>query len=86
MFKEKRFGILLFCYIMTACTALFQFLYPDYSVFDSGLIAIILATILLEKDFHTCLFGSISVALILLSIFYPHHNLSLGGIIMQHLF
>jgi PAS domain S-box-containing protein len=86
MFKEKRFGILLFCYTMTACTALFQFLNPEYSIFDSGLIAIILITILLEKDFYTLLFGSISVVLILLSTFYPHGNLKPGEIIMQHLF
>src|ERR1700761_6978579 len=86
MFKEKSAHILLFCFIVTACTAVLQYMNPTYSFFDGGLIAAILLTIFLSNDGYTRLFGFISVMLIILAAFYPHDNMTLSQALLQHLF
>lgn len=86
MFKEKAINILLFCAVITVCTAVFQYLYPDMSFLDSGLIAAILLTVFLKGNTFTNVFGGIALALIVLSAFYPHDRMDRQQIIMQHLF
>src|SRR4051812_23012656 len=86
MFKEKTVNILLFCSIITICTAVFQYLYPDLSFLDGGLIAAILLTVFLKSNTYTNLFSIIGVVLIIISGFYPHDSMDRQQIIMQHLF
>jgi PAS domain S-box-containing protein len=86
MFKEKSPHILLFCLIVTVCTAVLQYINPTYSFFDGGLIIAILLTIFLPQDRYTHLFGTISGALIIATIFYEHDNMDKGQVLMQHLF
>lgn len=86
MFKEKSAHILLFCFIVTACTAVLQYLNPTYSFFDGGLVAAVLLTIFLKNDGYTRLFGLLGGALIIVAAFYPHDNMTLSQAMLQHLF
>jgi len=86
MFKERAFNVVLFCSIITICTAVLQYLYPDLSFLDSGLIAAVLLTVFLQNNFYTKLFGVIGIALIIISAFYPHETMTRQQIMMQHLF
>jgi PAS domain S-box-containing protein len=86
MFKEKSAHILLFCFIVTACTAVLQYLNPTYSFFDGGLIAAVLLTIFLKNDVYTRLFGIIGSLLIVAAAFYPHDNMTFSQALLQHLF
>ena len=75
MFKEKSFNVLIFCIIVTVSAGVLQYLNPDYSIFDGGLITAILLTIFLKSDTYTQLFGGISAGLIILSSFYEHEHM-----------
>ncbi len=86
MFKEKSFNVLLFCSIVTLCSAVLQYLNPGFSFFDGGLIAAILLTIFLKDDGYTKLFGAISIVLIVVASFYRHESMEREQVIMQHLF
>ncbi|HLZ86450.1 MAG TPA: PAS domain-containing sensor histidine kinase [Puia sp.] len=86
MFKEKSGHILLFCSIVTLCTAVLQYLNPQYSIIDGGLIGAVLLTIFLNRDVYTRLFGGISVLLIVLASFYQHDNMDRQQLILQHAF
>jgi PAS domain S-box-containing protein len=86
MFKEKSGHILLFCSIVTLCTAVLQYINPTNSFFDGGFIAAILLTVFLQQDWLTRLFGGISVFLILLATTYPHENIDAQQVLLQHLF
>lgn len=86
MFKEKAFNVLLFCSIITLCTAVLQYLYPDLSFLDSGFIAAILLTVFLKKNLYTKLFGIIGIVFIVVSVFYPHETMERQQIVMQHIF
>jgi PAS domain S-box-containing protein len=86
MFKEKSGHILLFCSIVTVCTAVLQYINPTYSFFDGGFIAAILLTVFLQRDRYTQWFGTISILLIMISILYPHENMSQKQVLLQHLF
>src|SRR5215469_6381121 len=86
MFKEKSGHILLFCSIVTVCTAVLQYINPTNSFYDGGLIAAILLTVFLQQDRYTELFGGISILLIILSSLYPHENMNQQQILLQHLF
>ncbi|GGA94800.1 sensor histidine kinase [Puia dinghuensis] len=86
MFKEKSGHILLFCAIVTICTAVLQYLNPQYSLIDSGLIGAVLLTIFLKRDMYTWLFGGISFLLIVAASFYQHDNMDRQQIILQHTF
>ena len=86
MFKEKSGHILLFCSIVTVATAVLQYLNPQYSLIDGGLIGAILLTILVHRERDTWLFGGISAGLIVLAIFYQHENLDRQQMILQHAF
>lgn len=86
MFKEKSLHVLLFCSIVTLCSAVLQYLNPGFSFFDGGLIAAILLTIFLKNDNYTKLFGIISMLLIITASFYAHDSMERQQIIMQHLF
>jgi PAS domain S-box-containing protein len=86
MFKEKPFNVLLFCSVITLSTAVLQYLYPQFSFLDGGLITAILLTIFLQKDLYTKIFGFVSIALIVVSTFYPNDYMERQQVIMQHLF
>lgn len=86
MFKEKAFNVLLFCSVITVCTAVLQYIYPGQSYLDSGLIAAILLTIFLKKDFYTYLFGAIGICLIVFASLYHLETMDRQQNIMQHLF
>jgi PAS domain S-box-containing protein len=86
MFKEKPFNVLLFCSVVTVSTAVLQYLYPQFSFLDGGLITAILLTIFLQKDLYTKIFGFVSITLIVVSTFYPNEYMERQQIIMQHLF
>lgn len=86
MFKEKPLNVILFCSVVTVSTAVLQFLYPQFSFLDGGLITAILLTIFLQNDLYTKIFGFVSLALIVVSTFYPNDAMSRQQVIMQHLF
>lgn len=86
MFKEKSGHILLFCAIVTLCTAVLQYLNPAYSFFDSGFVAATLLTVFLQRDRYTKLFGGVSFLLIILSTLYPHDSMTWQQVLLQHLF
>lgn len=86
MFKEKSAHVLLFCFIITVCTAVLQYLNPDISFFDYGLILAILLTVFLKKDIYTKLFGVTGVLFITVSTFYSHESLTRQQVITQHIF
>src|SRR5579872_5784412 len=86
MFKEKSGHILLFCAIVTVCTAVLQYLNPGYSIIDGGLIGAILLTIFVPRDLYTWLFGGLSVVLIVAASFYQHDNMDRQQVILQHAF
>jgi hypothetical protein len=69
MFKEKSFNVLIFCIIVTLSAAVLQYLNPNFSIFDGGLITAILLTIFLKDDRFTLFFGGSSAALIIMSSF-----------------
>jgi PAS domain S-box-containing protein len=86
MFKEKTAPILLFCFIVTGCTAVLQYLNPSYSFFDGGLVAAVLLTVFLKDDWYTHLFGLLGGLLVVAAAFYPHDNMTLSQALLQHLF
>ena len=86
MFKEKAINILLFCFIITVCTAVLQYTYSDVGYLDGGLIVAILLTVFLKQHYYTWLFGAIGLCLIIASIFYPHETTDRQQMIMQHVF
>jgi PAS domain S-box-containing protein len=86
MFKEKPFNILLFCSVVTICTAVLQFLYSGFIFLHGGLIIAILLTVFLKNDIYTKIFGFVSIALIVISTFYPNDNIDRQQMIMQHVF
>ncbi|MFT3826988.1 MAG: ATP-binding protein [Chitinophagaceae bacterium] len=86
MFKERPLHVLLFCSVITICTAVLQYIYPDFNFVDGGLITAILMTVFLKKSLYTYLFGCIGIALVIVSAFYPHDALTTQQNIMQHLF
>lgn len=86
MFKEKPINVILFCSVVTVSTAVLQYLYPQFSFLDGGLITAILLTVFLQKDIYTKIFGFVSIALIVIAVFYPNEYMSRQQIIMQHLF
>ena len=86
MFKEKSAHLLLFCFIVAACTAVLQYLNPTYTFYDGGLIAAVLLTVFLKNDSYTYLFGIIAGVLVLVAAFYPHDNMTLSQALLQHLF
>jgi PAS domain S-box-containing protein len=84
MFKEKSFNVLIFCIIVTVSAAVLQYLNPNVSIFDGGLIIAILLTIFLNDDHYTLIFGGISALLIVGSIFYEHEGVQRQQVIIQH--
>jgi hypothetical protein len=55
MFKERSTHVLLFCFIVAACSAVLQYLNPGVSFYDGGYIAAILLTIFLSNDRYSFL-------------------------------
>jgi PAS domain S-box-containing protein len=86
MFKERPFNVLLFCSVVTVSTAVLQYLYPQFSFLDGGLITAILLTVFLKNDLYTKIFGLVSIVLIVVSVFYPNEFMERQQVIMHHLF
>lgn len=86
MFKEKPFNVVLFCGVVILCTAVLQYLMPNFSFFDGGLIIVILLTLFLDKDQYTIITGIVSMVLVQLTIFYDHDEIVHNQIVMQHIF
>ena len=86
MFKEKPFNILLFCFIITVCTAVLQYLNPEMSFFNFGLIIAILLTVFVKRDAYTKLFGAVGLFFMALPAFYPHDNMTRQQILTQQIF
>ncbi|WP_430902465.1 PAS domain-containing sensor histidine kinase [Paraflavitalea sp. sgz302552] len=86
MFKEKPLTVFLFCAIVTICTGVLQFIQPNFSFFDSGLITVIMLTVFLKDDRYTIAFGVAAIVLVFVATFYEHEGMSNQQIIMQHLF
>ncbi|WP_133997609.1 sensor histidine kinase [Dinghuibacter silviterrae] len=86
MFKERAQHILLSCTVVTLGSALLQYLYPSYTLFDGGLIVAILLTVFLKSDHYTRVFGWTGVALVILASFYSTENADRKQLIFQHLF
>lgn len=86
MFKEKPFNVIIFCSIVTLCTAVLQYINPDLSFIDGGLVTAIVLTLLIKEDQYTYIFGAIGFLLVIMASFYPSDFLSRQQLIMQHLF
>jgi len=86
MFKEKPVIILVFCSLVTVTTAVLQYLNPGSPLFDSGLIVVVLLTLLLQQDVYTKIFGGVGLLLIIISSFYEADNLTAQQVILQHAF
>lgn len=84
MFKERPFNVVLFCTIVTICTAVLQYLMPQFSFFDGGLIIVILLTVFLKEDHYTIFFGIVCMILVFVSTFYEHEGMERQQVIMQH--
>jgi len=86
MFREKAFNVLLFCFIITLITGVLQYIYPDQSYLDGGLVAAVLLTVFLKRNFYTNLFGVIAIGLIFLATLYEREGVDRQQNVMQHLF
>jgi PAS domain S-box-containing protein len=53
MFKERPHHVLLFCTIITLTSAVLEWLYPGFGLFDGGLVIAVLLTLFLQKDYYT---------------------------------
>lgn len=86
MFKEKALNVLLFCSILTVCTAVLQFIYPDIGYLYGGFVAATLLTVFLQNDNLTKFFGIVSLVMVLVSGFYPREGGSTQFLWLQLLF
>src|SRR5215831_2729146 len=86
MFRERPLNVILFCSIITICTGVLQYFYPEFGFLDSGIIAAIMLTIFLKKNVFTNLFGVIGLALVIASGFYPHEMMDARQVFFQTLF
>ncbi|MGN6419376.1 MAG: ATP-binding protein [Pseudobacter sp.] len=86
MFKEKALNVLLFCSILTVCTAVLQFMYPEIGFLYGGYVAATLLTVFLQNDNLTKLFGIISLLLIVVSGFYTREAGGTPSLLLQLVF
>lgn len=86
MFKERPYHVLLFCSIVTLTSAVLEWQYPAFGLFDGGLVIAILLTVFLQKDYFTQLFGAISVALVIIATFYHQEGFDQRHLIFEHLY
>jgi len=86
MFKEKPLNVLSFCVIVTISTAVLQYLNPDISFFDYGLIIAILLTVFVKRTVYTIVFGITGLLFVTISGFYIHENMTGKQVLTQHLF
>lgn len=86
MFTEKPLNVLLFCFIVMTASAVLQYLNPGVSFYDSGLIIAVLLTVFLKNDRYTQLSGLLAIALLVISFFYEHPDMTTRQVLMQHLF
>jgi PAS domain S-box-containing protein len=86
MFKERTHHILLFCTIVTVCSALLEYLYPSLTLFDGGLVISILLTVFIKQDRATRVFGYASIILVLFASFYAPDDTDRKQLLFQHFF
>lgn len=86
MFKEKPIIILVFCSVVIFATAVLQYLNPASPLFDTGLIVVVLLTLLLKQDIYTKIFGIVGFSLMIISSFYGIDNSTFQETILQHIF
>ncbi len=86
MFKERPYHVLLFCSIVTLTSAVLEWLYPAFGLFDGGLVIAILLTVFLQKDYYTLLFGAAGVALVVIASFYHQEGFDQRQLILEHLY
>lgn len=86
MFKEKPFKVLLFCVTVTISTAVLQYLNPEISFFDYGLVIAILLTVFIKRMAYTLAFGIAGLLFVVISAFYSHENMSGEQVLTQHVF
>lgn len=86
MFTEKPLNVILFCLVVIICTGVLQYLNPEISLVDSGIIISIILTVFLKNDLYTRLFGAIGILFVIVSAFYNHHDFTATQIITQHLY
>lgn len=70
MFKASPPLILTICIIATVSIALGKYIYPQLIYSNSGLLLVILLTILIKKDTSTIIFGAVAVFIILASLLH----------------
>jgi len=78
--------VIIFCVALTIVTAVLQYIFPELSFLDGGLIVAVLLTIFVKKDNPTLIFGVIGILLIIVSGLYPHENLTTQQVVMQRSF
>jgi len=78
--------VILFCAIVTVCTAVLQYQLPQYTFLDGGLIVVILLTVFLKEESYTLIFGILCMLLVFASSFYEHEDLARQQIVTQHIF
>jgi hypothetical protein len=87
MFRERPFNVVLFCSIVTLCTAVLQYLMPNYIFFDGGFIVVILLTVFLKQELYTIIFGIISMVLVFVSFFYNNADAAdRQQMVLEHVF
>ena len=86
MFTERPFHVLTFCFVVALTTGVLQYLNPEISLFDSGLIVSIVLTVFLKEDTYTKVFGGLGVLFMIVSSFYTHETMTREQVILQHLF
>src|SRR5687767_7800164 len=75
--------VLIICVVATVVLAALKFTSPEYALFNSGLILVILLTTFVRRNFYTYLFGILSVAIILAPLLFYGYDTSRDKILMQ---
>jgi PAS domain S-box-containing protein len=86
MFKERPHHVLLFCSIVTLTSAVLEWLYPAFGLFDGGLVIAIFLTLFLQKNYYTLVFGATGVALVVIASFYHQAGFDQRQLILGHLY
>lgn len=86
MFRERPHVVILFCTVVTICTAVLQYQLPQYTFLDGGLLVVILLTVFLKSESATLVYGILCMLLVLISSFYEYEGMDRRQIVMQHIF
>src|SRR5688572_2234047 len=75
--------VLIICVVATAVLAALKFTSPQFALFNSGLILVILLTTFVRKNFYTYLFGILSVVVIIAPVLVYGYNGDRNELLMQ---